>query len=513
MLGFIAESQILQNPHFLRDAATILQNSFQYFVGQGHGSVVTVTALDYILQSIQQPSHIEPLFGLVPHLFNSFGQLIQATLDAAGESSSHQHINSVLEHIIDIADHSIIFLQGHLELFIPPIFQYIQHETRLSASFKYQLVELLVIVCTKASKKVKKMTGAKGKKQYFLTEMLKITVNYMENVTDEPRWEQLDSVEELESNSLSTFDVGESAFRRCIHGLGVVHTYKKLSTLLTKSFTEGTTNLASHADAWKKVYTALTMVAGYVEITLNIEDPHQLALHRHEVLSTLVQFIQFPQHGALPSVVVARIRFAAFSALSSYLLYHGSALKDEDIHRLLPMLLSLLSIEINPAPRVRRSILIALIHLMESVSNASLLTQYSTQILSAICQALQQDNHGSTIVQESCITALVSFTELTKSTSASGGDQEVLSSALWRDIYANIMPLLKSLLLNYQRRNLESLWAQTLECITLMGEAVGPEVFYNDAKDLLAFLSSMQESVVAHSDVDIALLKAMVRVA
>lgn len=527
LLGYIADSSMALNPQFLPNASLTLQNSFQFFVGNGHGSVVTITAVYYLLQSIHQPSQLEEVGRMVPVLFNSFGQLIHTALEnSAGQNSKGQwkHVMGFLEYIIEIADHAIVFLQGHFELFVPPLFQYVQYEERLPNSLKFQMIELLVTLCIKNPKKIKKMTGPKNKKLYFLVEMLKVAEHYMEMVSDNAHWETLDTVEEMEGNSLSFFDVGESAFRRCIHALGVAHTYKKLSTLLTKKFTEGQSQLSSHPQqSWKTLYAALMMAAGYVETTTNIEDPHLLALHRHEVLSMLVQFIQFPAHPSLPTVATARLRFAAFNALSSYLLYHGSALKDEDIHRMFPLIVSQLSIQVNSAPRVRRSVLIALIHLMENVSNMSILAQFSTMILSSICQAMQDGHpHTSTIVQESAIAALTSFMELTRSsqkptneanTSSSSAACALIAPSVWLEIYRNIAPLLKEMLAMYQRRNLEMLWGQTLECITLMGEVVGKEVFFQDAQELLVFLQSMQANVTPHSDADIAMLKATVRVA
>lgn len=531
LLGYIADSALTLSPQFLPNAALTLQNAFQFFAGNGHGSVVTVTAVYYLLQSVQQPSQIDTVARIVPSLFQSFGQLIHGALaNGATEKSkgAWKDVMAFLECLIDIAEQSIAFLQNHFELFVPPLFTFVETEPRLPKNLKFQMIELLVTLCTKNPKKTKKVVGPKGKKAYFLTELLKIAEQFMEQVHEHPTWETLDTVEELEGNSLSFFDVGESAFRRCIHALGVTHTYKKISALLTKNFTAGQGHLNSHPEqAWKRLYAALMMVAGYVETTTNVEDPHVLALHRHEVLTMLVQYIQFPAHAALSSVAVARIRFAAFNALSSYLLYHGSALKEDDVHRMFPLIVSQLAVSVNPAPRVRRAVLIALIHLMENVSNMQILAQYSAMVLSAICQAIQEGHpHPATIVQESSIAALTSFMELTRSghhhqhhgqQSSSEGVTEaaaaLISPALWLQIYQNIAPLLKELLALYQRRNLEMLWGQTLECITLLGEVVGKEVFYTDAQELLVFLQSMQASVTPHSDADIAMLKATVRVA
>jgi hypothetical protein len=74
---------------------------------------------------------------------------------------------------------------------------------------------------------------------------------------------------------------------------------------------------------------------------------------------------------------------------------------------------------------------------------------------------------------------------------------------------------MKELLEYAQRRGLESLWSQTLEAISILGESAGKSLFYQDAMELMELLSKIQNSLTdtQNSSLESSLIKAWVRIA
>jgi hypothetical protein len=153
----------------------------------------------------------------------------------------------------------------------------------------------------------------------------------------------------------------------------------------------------------------------------------------------------------------------------------------------------------NPAPRVRRNALIALVQIID-IAPSSYLAYHSTTFLEAICSALRE---GPTIVQESCVAAIISISETNRGV------------VYWSKYYAGSMPIMKELLEYAQRRGLESLWSQTLEAISILGESAGKSLFYQDAMELMELLSKIQNSLTdtQNSSLESSLIKAWVRIA
>ena len=54
------------------------------------------------------------------------------------------------------------------------------------------------------------------------------------------------------------------------------------------------------------------------------------------------------------------------------------------------------------------------------------------------------------------------------------------------------MPLLKDILQHATAKEYRVLRGKALECATLIGSAVGKEVFFNDSKDIMDYMVSLQ---------------------
>lgn len=480
MIGLLADSLISSNDSFLPTAVEILQLNFLANSQDSKALVLTIKALNFILQSIRQPSQIEPLQTIIVPLFQSLGGLISHTITTNNEGNITQ-LSLCMEHLIDIADHSVTFFSYHLEIFVPSILDCIEYHTQFhNTSFHFLLIEFLVTISMGASKKLRKIKGPNNMKEkdYFVKRFLPLVIQMMSLLPDDSKWEKEDSVEEYNSNS-SPCDVGESAFRRVSAAIGVRSTYTVVSSILS-SYLPDNIN-------WKRQYAGIQALGCYVEVSTNIPNEAQLQLHCKEVIGTLLHFMNHP---------IPRIKYATFYATSQFLLYHHAHLEQEQIALILNGIIANIPASINPSPRVRRNAMIALIQFIDIAPSSSLQDQH-VSLLEIVCNSLRE---GPTIVQESCVSAIISIAENSQ------------GSHIWMTYYTAIMPIVKELLSYAYKKGLESLWCQALECITILGESAGKVLFYQDALEIMDLLTKLQNSGQTN-EIESSLMKAWVRIA
>ena len=63
--------------------------------------------------------------------------------------------------------------------------------------------------------------------------------------------------------------------------------------------------------------------------------------------------------------------------------------------------------------------------------------------------------------------------------------------------YDTVMPMLKNVLYNASSKAEQLLRAKSLECVSLVGMAVGKERFRTDAQEVMAFMQQLQVALLA----------------
>ncbi|KAM3294671.1 hypothetical protein ACQJBY_037513 [Aegilops geniculata] len=112
-----------------------------------------------------------------------------------------------------------------------------------------------------------------------------------------------------------------------------------------------------------------------------------------------------------------------------------------------------------------------------------ILTPYLDVIVGKLLLLLQS---GSQMVQEGALTALAS---------AADSSQEH-----FQKYYDAVMPYLKAILMNATDKSSRMLRAKSMECISLVGMAVGKQKFRDDAKQVMEVLMSLQGSHMEADD-------------
>jgi len=147
-------------------------------------------------------------------------------------------------------------------------------------------------------------------------------------------------------------------------------------------------------------------------------------------------------------------------------------------------------------PRVQSHAAAAVINFTENCKK-EVLEPYLSGLLQKLGQLL---NGGVRIVQEQAMTAIASVADCV------GEGFEAF--------YPSIMPVLKHMLQTCTHREQRTLRGKTMECISLIGIAVGRDVFINDAKEIMDQFHATQSAALDPDDPQVSyLLQAWGRVA
>jgi len=223
-------------------------------------------------------------------------------------------------------------------------------------------------------------------------------------------------------------------------------------------------------------------LANLLEITTQF-DKNQLSRHRDDVIQTILSYVNNSN---------LRVRYTAYYALSQFFVNHGKEINKQSVQLILSTVIQSLDLNISPAPRLQRMILICLVKMINVVEK-SILEENIGAILTAVSNSLIA---GPPMVQELCVSAIIGLAECM---------QDNISG-----YYDSLIPILNQLLVHSQSIHDESLWGQGLECISILGEASGKEKFTPQAIELVRVLSSMNDSNIEGRKY---ILKAWVRIA
>lgn len=508
--------------------------------------VASMRSLGDILLSLPQQSVAEEFYGLIPPMLTGLQNILTATQFGKIEQATAA---TYIEGMMDIAEGCPMFFAApeSMHVYFDPVVAWIMTYThsgdtddgdgdsddvptpRLHSSLAHLLIEFLVVVATgspKVVRKYSKRTAHSSDKNYFAVKFFPICVEMMVRIKEDAAWDRATSPEEEdddcdgddgEVSGARDWDVGESALDRVCQALGLRSTYMLVSAQLLSLFTSAT---------WQHQHAGLRYLGNYVEVSKHFSDKKQLAQHRKETLSILLQFTQNKHF---------RVRGAAYYALNQFLLMHGSSIQSGSMSKksssieqqnlliniVLPNVLSGLSAKTNPPPRVRRYAMACLINMIDCCIPSSMLdkplptqqlagasssseassgtveTNLTAVILRAVVQALHE---GPVIIQEYCVSVIMSLAE-------------VVNGAYFAQYYDDLMPILKQLLQYTQKEGLETFWGSVIECIALVGESCGKTKFYCDATEMMNHLAAMSTQVDEDSDVRRYILKAWVRIA
>ncbi|KAM4795071.1 importin-5 [Rhinophrynus dorsalis] len=379
-------------------------------------------------------------------LLKHFADLLPGILQSVNESC-YQNDDSVLKSLVEIADTVPKFLRPHLEATLQLSLK-LCADTTLSNMQRQLALEVIVTLSETAAAMLRKHTNIVAQ---AIPQMLAMMVD----LEEDEDWSNADELEDddFDSNAVA----GESALDRMACGLG--------GKIVLPMIKEHIMQMLQNPD-WKYRH------AGLMALSAIGEGCHQqMEGILNEMVSFVLLFLQDPH---------PRVRYAACNAIGQMATDFAPAFQKKFHEKVIASLLQTMEDQGNP--RVQAHAAAALINFTEDCPK-SLLIPYLDNLVkhlhSTMVVKLQElIQKGTKLVLEQVVTSIASVADT--------------AEEKFVPYYDLFMPSLKHIVENAVQKELRLLRGKTIECISLIGLAVGKEKFMQDASDVMQLLLKTQ---------------------
>ncbi|PHT59422.1 hypothetical protein CQW23_01785 [Capsicum baccatum] len=373
------------------------------------------------------------------------------TLTEALNSGQEATAQEALELLIELAGTEPRFLRRQLVDVVGAMLQIAEAES-LEEGTRHLAIEF-VITLAEARERA---PGMMRKLPQFISRLFAILMKMLLDIDDEPVWHSAE-VEHEDAGETSNYSVGQECLDRLAIALGG-------STIVPVASEQLPPYLA--APEWQKHHAALIALAQIAEGCTKV-----MIKNLEQVVNMVLSCFQDPH---------PRVRWAAINAIGQLSTDLGPDLQVQYHSRVLPALATAMDDFQNP--RVQAHAASAVLNFSENCT-PEILTPYLDGIVSKLLVLLQ---NGKQMVQEGALTALASVADS--------------SQEHFQKYYGAVMPYLKTILVSANDKSNRMLRAKAMECISLVGMAVGKDKFRDDAKQVMEVLMSLQGSQMETDD-------------
>uniref|UniRef100_A0AAY5KL98 TOG domain-containing protein n=1 Tax=Esox lucius TaxID=8010 RepID=A0AAY5KL98_ESOLU len=402
-------------------------------------------------------------------LLKHFSDLLPGILQAVNESC-YQGDDSVLKSLVEIADTAPKYLRPNLEATLQLSLK-LCADTNLTNMQRQLALEVIVTLSETAAAMLRKHTAIVAS----IPQMLAMMVD----LEEDEEWAMADELEDddFDSNAVA----GESALDRIACGLG--------GKIVLPMIKQHIMTMLQNPD-WKYRH------AGLMALSAIGEGCHQqMEAILNEIVSFVLLFCQDPH---------PRVRYAACNAIGQMATDFAPTFQKKFHDKRLQLAVSigafpadlfvspipppqvisalLQTMEDQTNPRVQAHAAAALINFTEDCPKSLLvpyldsLVQHLHVIMAAKLQELVQK--GTKLVLEQVVTSIASVADT--------------AEEKFVPYYDLFMPSLKHIVENAVQKELRLLRGKTIECISLIGLAVGKEKFMPDASAVMQLLLKTQ---------------------
>uniref|UniRef100_A0A8C5LUS5 Importin-5 n=1 Tax=Leptobrachium leishanense TaxID=445787 RepID=A0A8C5LUS5_9ANUR len=379
-------------------------------------------------------------------LLKHFADLLPGILQSVNESC-YQNDDSVLKSLVEIADTVPKFLRPHLEATLQLSLR-LCADNSLSSMQRQLAMEVIVTLSETAAAMLRKHTNIVAQ---AIPQMLAMMVD----LEEDEDWSNADELEDddFDSNAVA----GESALDRMACGLG--------GKIVLPMIKEHIMQMLQNPD-WKYRH------AGLMALSAIGEGCHQ---QMEGILNEMVNFVLLFLQDPHP-----RVRYAACNAIGQMATDFAPAFQKKFHEKVIASLLQTMEDQGNP--RVQAHAAAALINFTEDCPQTLLIPYLENLVkhLHAIMVAKLQEliQKGTKLVLEQVVTSIASVADT--------------AEEKFVPYYDLFMPSLKHIVENAVQKELRLLRGKTIECISLIGLAVGKEKFMQDASDVMQLLLKTQ---------------------
>ncbi|GLI67663.1 hypothetical protein VaNZ11_011915 [Volvox africanus] len=375
--------------------------------------------------------------------------LVQPMLAVLGQllsSGDEDEARDVLEMFIVLAESCARFLRPHLIPLVEAMMR-VAGANNLDANTRQLAVEFLVTLCEAREQS----PGMMRKVPNLARSLFELVMGFLLDIEDDPGWHSANDDSNEDAGSGELYDPGQEYLDRLALSLGGKAVSDAAAPLLGSWISDA---------AWQKraaVFICLAQIAeGCSKIMSSASYLEQLSR------MCVVGLGDSDPH----------VRWAACQALGQMCTDLGPELQAKHHATILPALMRVME-DFN-SPRVQAHACAAIVNFSEGVET-DVLPPYLDTLILKLLNLLQ---HGAKLVQEGALTALASVADS--------------SQDLFNKYYDTVMPLLMHILTTANAKEHRLMRAKALECISLVGMAVGKDKFRTDARSVLGYMQSVQ---------------------
>ncbi|XP_023803510.1 importin-5 [Cyanistes caeruleus] len=379
-------------------------------------------------------------------LLKHFADLLPGILQALNDSC-YQNDDSVLKSLVEIADSVPKYLRPHLEATLQLTLK-LCADANLSNMQRQLALEVIVALSETAAAMLRRHTN-------IIAQAIPQMLAMMVDLEEDEDWANADELadDDFDSNAVA----GESALDRMACGLG--------GKLVLPMIKEHIMQMLQNPD-WKYRH------AGLMALSAIGEGCHQqMEGILNEIVNFVLLFLQDPH---------PRVRYAACNAVGQMATDFAPGFQKKFHEKVIGALLQ--TMEDQGSQRVQAHAAAALINFTEDCPKSLLipyldnLVKHLHSIMVIKLQELIQK--GTKLVLEQVVTSIASVADTVEEK--------------FVPYYDLFMPSLKHIVENAVQKELRLLRGKTIECISLIGLAVGKEKFMQDASDVMQLLLKTQ---------------------
>jgi len=377
-----------------------------------------------------------------------FSDLLGAIMNVTVESVEKQDDDACLKSIIDVAEAMPKYLRPQLEQIFAMCLKMLSNAD-LMENWRHLALEVVVTTAETAPAMVRKVVGNS------VGPLVQACLHMMCDLEDEDDWAVSDEPQEEDNDSNAV--VAESALDRLACGLGGKTVFPHILQL--------TPAMLQHAD-WKYRHAAL------MAISASGEGCHkQMEPFLEQVMEGVMNYINDPH---------PRVRYACCNAIGQMSTDFAPVFEKKFHAKVIPGLLHLMNDSANP--RVQAHSGAALVNFSEDCPK-NILLPYLPDIMTRLELVLKAKFNelvasGNKLVLEQIVTTIASV--------ADTAEEKFIEH------YDKFMPCLKYMIGNATTPELRLLRGKTIECVSLIGLAVGGEKFTADASEVMELLLASQ---------------------
>ncbi|KAI9186439.1 hypothetical protein LWI28_017272 [Acer negundo] len=399
--------------------------------------------INFIMNCLPSVNEMEKFQDLLPLMIRTLTE----ALNNGNESSAQE----ALEFLIELAATEPRFFRKLLVDVVGSMLQVAEAES-LEEGTRHLAVEFVVTLAEARER----APGMMRKLPQFVRRFFLVSMNMLVDLEDDPVWHAAESEDE-DAGETSNYGFGQECLDRLSISLGG-KTIVPVASEVFPGF------LAS--PEWQKHHAVLIALAQIAEGCSKV-----MVKNLEQVVSMVLNSFSHPH---------PRVRWAAINAIGQLSTDLGPDLQTHFHQRVLPALAGAMDDFQNP--RVQAHAASAVLNFSENCT-PDILTPYLDGIVSKLLVLLQ---NGNQMVQEGALTALASVADS--------------SQEQFKKYYDAVMPYLKAILVNANDKSNRMLRAKSMECISLVGMAVGKDKFRDDAKQVMEVLMSLQGSQMEADD-------------